>query len=197
MARDHVGFDHQALLTSIFQRCVNEYGSALAAREPEAVEQFLITHFHEHGVPAASVLNGVPQPMRRCPRWPCQLCGLAFSWFEIRWYFQNISQAEAAGNRLIAAEALPEHDPRRLRLEQEADQLIAGLFSRPLLLENPSGRPSLGLARATAQHLRVGGFTHGAIGKLMGITTAAAAMRCWSEDVRSVVPFHEELAIAS
>jgi hypothetical protein len=197
MARDHVGFDHEALLTRIGECCMDEHGSELAEHGAQTVEQLLMAHFHAHGVPAASVLNGVAQPLPRCPQWPCRLCGLAFSWFEIRWYFQNIAQEIAAGVRLMVAERLPERDRRRIQLEQEADALIAGLFSRPLLLANPNGRPSLGLARATAQHLRAGSFTHSEIGRLMGVTTEAAQMRCWSEDMRSVVPFHEELAIAS
>jgi hypothetical protein len=194
MTRDHVGFDPERLVSRILECCLAEHVSKLAAHDTETLERVLTDHVGDHGVPASVEVNGVLQPMRRCPAWPCRLCGLAFARFEIFWYFQNIAQAEWAEVRLIEAEDLPEGDPRRLRLEREAELLIRGLFSRPLLLENPNGRPSLVLANAVAQHLRSGGYPHSRIAKFMDVTIGAAEMRCRSADVRSVVPYHEPLA---
>src|SRR5688572_27880930 len=123
MTRDHVGFDHEALIDRLFKCCVEEFGSKLAAHDAQTVERFLTDHVSAHGGPALYEVGGVDQLGQRCSDWPCRLSGLAYAWFDLTWYFEIASQADEAEARLVAAEGLPATDPRRLRREREADKL--------------------------------------------------------------------------
>ena len=191
----NLGFDFDAVLAAIEARFLSSGPCAVVADRPEnhVVHALMDGHMLIHGVPMFLEKDGVLVPVPRCPISPCPAAGLAFAAFELRWYRINASEQEEAALFETAAARLP-HGQMVEEFREEAKRRREGLFSRPLQVPLLR-RPRVALAQAVAQHLRSGGFSYPAIGKLMGSTFGCAEKRCAEPDIRSVTLWDENEAL--